>query len=317
MKALLVFVAVLVILAGVGTLGWYGCELGIHPVREEERWPSGEFPRYRLDQFNLPPPEEVHFESRDGLTLAGWFFRVADGPTVILAHGKDGSRFEMLPHADYLHRGGFSVLMFDSRHRGRSEGHEVTLGAKEPWDIEGAVDYLRKRPDVDPERIGVQGISLGAASGIMAAAETPNIKGVVAESAFKTISSVIDHSFTYVVGPPRFPFALVSKFICELRLGVDLDEVAPVKVIREISPRPVFLIHDREDELLPSDSGKALYKAAREPKVLWQIPEALHGKGWQTAPKEYERRVLAFWRQTFGINRPERTKGSKPKPLGI
>jgi fermentation-respiration switch protein FrsA (DUF1100 family) len=211
----------------------------------------------------------------------------------------------MLPHADYLYRDGFSVLMFDFRYRGESEGDEQTLGAKEPWDIEAAVNYLKKRPDVDPRRIGVQGDSLGAAAAILAAAETLEIKGVIADIPFKSLSSVIDHSFTHLVGLPSFPFAPVSKFICELRLWVDLDDVAPIKVIGEISPRPVFLIDNLKDDLFPSDSVERLYAAAREPKQLWQIPGAPHGKGWETAPEEYERRVLTFWRETFGITRPQ------------
>ncbi len=272
--------------------GWIGCERGIHPKRLPEK--------YKVSEFDLPSPEIVQFESRDGLKIAGWFFPGTNGATVILVQN---SRADMIPHADYLHRSGFSVLMLGFRYW-ESEGNVSTLGAREPWDIEGAVDYLKKRPGVDPERIGVQGISLGAASSILAAAETPMIKGVVAESAFKSVSSVIESSFEKVVGLPSFPFAPVSKFICKLRLGVDLDKVVPAKVIGKISPRPVFLIDDLKDELLPGDSAEVLYGAARKPKVLWQIPGCLHGKGWECAPKEYESRVLAFWRKTIGITQP-------------
>ncbi len=294
---LLVLVPALVILATVGGLGWVGCERGIHPEREQS-W-------YKLSDYNLPPPEDVHFESRDGVRLAGSFFPGARRATVILAHGRGGDRTWRLPHADYLHRDGFSVLLFDFRYRGESEGDKQTLGAKEAWDIEAAVRYLMKRPDVDPERIGVHGGSLGAASAILAAAELQEIKGVVAEIPFKSINSVIDHGFRHLVALPSFPFAPVSKFICELRLGVDLDDVAPVKVISKISPRPVFLIDNPKDDMFPGDSVEALYEAAREPKVFWQIPASPHGRGWETAPEEYERRVLAFWRKTFGIIRPQ------------
>ena len=268
---------------------------GIHPRKLPEK--------YKVSEFNLPSPENVYFESRDGLKLAGWFFPGTNGATVILVHGRLGDRTFMIPHADYLHRSGFSVLLYDSRYFGESEGNESTLGAKEPLDIEGAVDYLKKRPGVDPERIGVQGGSLGAVSAIRAAAETPEIKGVVAEIPFEDLPSAISHSFKHHVGLPSFPFAPISKFICELRLWVDLDEVAPSKVIGKISPRPVFLIDDFEDDLFPSDSVEVLYEAACEPKVLWQIPGAIHTTrgGWETAPEEYEQRVLAFWHKTFRI----------------
>ena len=291
-------VAAAVVIVG----GWIGCEWGIHPKTDPQK--------YKLSDFDLPV-ENVHFKSRDGLTLAGWFIPGTSGATVILAHGRGSWRVEMLPHADYLHRNGFSVLLLDLRYRGESEGDEDTLGAKEPWDIEGAVHYLKSRADVDPERIGVQGTSLGAVSAILAAAETPEIKGVVADIPFKDLPSAIAHSFEHDVGLPRFPFAPVSKFICEFRLGFDLDAVAPVKVIGKISPRPVFLIDNLKDDLFPSDSVEVLYKAAREPKVLWQIPGAPHGRGWETAREEYKRRVLAFWRRTFGIIQPESTNNTE------
>ena len=281
--------------------GWIGCDRGLHP-------PQGESP-YHRSQFDLPL-EDVHFQSRDGLRLAGWFISGTNGATVILAHGRGSERSRMLPHASYLHKDGFSVLMFDFRYRGESQGDKSTMGAKEPWDIEGAVDYLKTRSDVAPERIGAQGSSLGAVAAILAAAETPEIKGVVAEIPFKDLPSTIAHAFDHPsegVGLPSFPFAPVSKCFCELRLGVNLDEVSPVKVIGQISPHPVFLIDDLEDDVFPSDSVEVLYEATREPKDLWQIPGATHSTrgGWETAPEEYERLVLGFWRKTFRINESE------------
>ena len=182
----------LITAVALGAIGWVGSERAIHPPRKVEE--------YHLGQYDLPV-EEVHFPSRDGLMLAGWFIPGTNGGTVILAHGYDRSRANLLPHADYLHRAGFSVLLFDFRGRGESEGDTVTAGVKEPLDIQGAVDYLKGRPNVDPEHIGVQGVSLGAASAILAAAQTPEIRGVVAESAFKSVESTMSASFRHFVGP--------------------------------------------------------------------------------------------------------------------
>ena len=244
-----------------------------------------------------PPPEDVTFQSEDGLTLAGWFFPGSKTAAIILVHGKDANRQEMLPHAAYLQRAGFSTLLFDARGRGESGGDMVTFGAKEPLDMKGAVDYLKTRSDVD--KIGVQGISLGAVSAIMAAADLPDIQGVVAESAFADLQTAISDGFSHVTGLPGFPFANVAKLICECRIGVDLDTVSPVKAIAVISPRPVFLIHDEHDAQLTANSLEAMWEAAREPRYRWIVPAATHGKGWQSARKEYAGRVVRFWEQTF------------------
>ena len=165
------------------------------------------------------------------------------------------------------------------------------------------MDYLRTRPDVDPERIGVLGSSLGAASALLAAAEKLEIKGVVAQIPFTSINEILCHLFKNEIGLSCFPFAHVTKLISELRLGVDFDKVAPVKAIRGITPRPVFLIDEGMDTVLPCNSVETLYVAARDPKMFWMVPDAPHGQAWETAPEEYQKRVLAFWRDTLGIVR--------------
>ena len=271
---------------------WIASGLVVHP----DRWVSP----YTLRRFGLPQPELVHFETRDGVKLAGWFFRGSNGATVILAHGRSANRKRMLPHADYLHREGFSVFMFDFRYHGESEGDTSTFGAKEQWDVEGAVAYLKKRTDVDPERIGVQGNSVGAVAGILAAEELPEIKGLICEAPFNNLNGLLDYIIHDLIGAPTFPFTVLTKWFSELRMGVDFDQVAPDKIIGKISPRPIFLIDDLEDDLTPKDSVEVLYEAAREPKALWQIPDCPHDLGYECAPEEYERRVLAFWRDTPG-----------------
>jgi fermentation-respiration switch protein FrsA (DUF1100 family) len=287
---LLVFF-IFITLTVIGIISWVGCDKAIHPGTEVSS--------YKLSQFDLPI-EDVRFKTRDGLTLSGWFIPGTNGTTVILVHGRESTRQEMLPHAYYLNKDGFFVLLYDSRSRGESEGNAVTYGAKEPWDIEAAVDYLKTRNEVVPNRIGVQGSSLGAVSAILAAAEIPEIKGVIARIPFKSFNGVLYHAYPQLIGLPAFPFAPVTKFICEIRLGVDFDAVDPSKVIGTISPRPVFLIDELEDKLFPPDSVEVLYEAAGDPKQLWQIPGAGHGKGFKSDPEGYRSRVLEFWRKTFG-----------------
>ncbi|MEE8348119.1 MAG: hypothetical protein V3R94_01000, partial [Acidobacteriota bacterium] len=119
-------VTLVIAIAAVVGVGWYACDNQIHPKRAEESWPViGEWPRYTPEQFDLPHTEDVHFETSDDLTLSGWFIRGTSRATVILVHGLAANRAEMLPHAGDLHRAGFSVLLYDSRHRGQSEGNDI------------------------------------------------------------------------------------------------------------------------------------------------------------------------------------------------
>ena len=198
-------VAVLAVIA----VGLYASEKFIHPPED---------PPIDPEPFDLPL-KDVYFESRDGLRLAGWFVGGTNGATIILAHGRGSDHSYMLADAKYLHENWFSVFLFDFRYRGKSEGDAQTLGAKEAWDIESAVNILKTRTDVDAERIGVQGNSMGAVAVILAAAEMPEIQGVIAEIPFMSIRGTFNHSFEKIIGLPSFPFALVTKWICELRLA--------------------------------------------------------------------------------------------------
>lgn len=270
---------------------WAVSERAIHPWRRRED--------FDLLDFDLPV-QEVSFPSRDGLRLVGWFVPAtggAPGLCVVLAHGHGRSRGELLPHADFLHRAGFSTLLFDFRNRGESQGTAVTMGIREPLDLLGALDYVKGRPDVNLGCIGVLGLSLGAAVAIMVAADAPEVRAVVAESAFPHVELLMERGLRHFFHLPAFPLGPLARRMVEMRLGARLDAVAPGRVVGRISPRALLLIDDGNDEVLGPGLGRALLAAAGEPKALWTVPGAAHARGWQAAPQEYERRVVEFFRQ--------------------
>jgi fermentation-respiration switch protein FrsA (DUF1100 family) len=53
----------------------------------------------------------------------------------------------------------------------------------------------------------------------------------------------------------------------------------------------IFATKGQGGEQLSSD----FYEAAREPKELWEIPDAGHTGGITARPEEYERRVIGFF----------------------
>jgi len=280
----------LVTLALVGVVGWIGSERAIHPAPQVEK-------HHLADYAFAATTEMVRFPSQDGTPLVGWFVPGGTAPaaTVILLHGFGASRAQLLPHAAYLHRAGYNVLLFDFRNRGESGGDAVTMGVREPLDVRGAVRYALSRPDVDPARIAVQGIGLGAVAGIIAMGEEPRIAAVVAEGAFTDLDAAIDSMFHAYIGLPSFPFAPVTVFIVERRLGAQTSAVRPIDVIGRIGARAAFLIDAREDAENPPDSGRRLYDAASGPRELWITDNSGHAVGYDPHPEEYAARVLAFY----------------------
>ena len=82
-----------------------------------------------------------------------------------------------------LARHGYGVLLFDRRGEGESEGEPNSWGWGGEADIKAAIAYLQHRPDVDPDRIGGIGLSVGGEMMIEAAAETDELAAVVSDGA--------------------------------------------------------------------------------------------------------------------------------------
>lgn len=247
--------------------------------------------------------EPVTFTSTDGLHLAGWYIPSHNGATIILCHGLGVNRAAMLPQAALLAEHGYGSLLFDFRAHGESEGEMVTYGYAETDDVLAAVDYLLARSDVDPQRIGILGGSMGAATAIRTAARSPHLKAVVAESAFSSLEDEVASSFKAISGLPAFPFAPFTVAIAQWKTGQRISEVRPVEDIPSIAPRPVLIIHGPDDELIPAEQGLRLYEVAREPKELWMVDMLDHGSALGVLPDEYERRVVGFFDKALGVDR--------------
>lgn len=248
--------------------------------------------------------ESVAFPSRDGTLLRGWFLPGADRAAVILVHGLWANREQGLEPAAWLNRAGYAVLLFDLRASGESAGDTVTFGYREAEDLIGAADFLARRGDVDPARIGVLGESLGAATAILAAGRSRAFAAVVADSSFTSVESMIGTSFRQVTGLPPFPFAPLVTWLAMRETGLRPAEIAPLAAVPQVSPTPLLLIHGGSDTLIPAQASRDLFAAAREPKELWLLDGMEHIEARFTLRSEHQRRVLGFFDRYL---RPDRT----------
>ena len=306
-------------LAVLGGVGWIGSERTIHPK------PSADEPK--LEDYALPA-QRIEFTAPDGTRRVGWFIpgsdptpsdavaagfipqgeqknpsspqdgsqpRTSPRPTVLLLSGYGGSKAGMLRQANLLHERGYNTLLFDFRNRGESEGDAVTLGYYEQDEALAALAYLKTLPEVDPKRIGVLGASMGAATAIMAAAKSDDLRAVVADSPFKSAGSVVAQSFEHFISLPPFPYAPITLQFVAWRTGITPSHLVPLEVVDRISPRPLLLVHGTADTSINYEASQALYAQAREPKELWLIPDIGHTQGAQKVPEEYAARIGAFF----------------------
>ena len=247
------------------------------------------------------PFESVSFHSSDGTELSGWLVKRRN-PTgiVILCHGVDSTRSAMLDVAEMLHRHGFSSLLFDFRARGESGGSRCTIGFREVDDLLAAIRFVRHRPELSHLSSGVLGESMGGAVALMCAARNQDIAAVVAESPFAVLSNALDNHFRSL-GPTGPFLGAPARWIGERLIGCGSADVAPVREIAKISPRPILLIQDAEDYICPPSETSALMDAAGEPKELWTVPDSAHIGARDLFAEEYERRITDFFKQHLSL----------------
>ena len=218
----------------------------------------------------VPPPqlgtafEEVSFTTSDGLRLQGWYVPSKNGATVISFPGRKGSQ----KPARLLAQHGYGVLLFDRRGEGESEGDPNTLGWRGTRGSEAAIAYLKSRPEVDPNRIGGVGLSVGGEVMLQAAAETDDFKAVVSEGA--GVRSV--REAVHLDGAEKVVFLLVfgMRTIGTAVFTSDLPPRGLIDLSAEIT-EPVLFIHATPDRAARR-SPSSYYEAAKGPKEYWAAP---------------------------------------------
>jgi uncharacterized protein len=238
------------------------------------------------------PYEDVKFTTSDGLELEGWYVPSRNGAAVISFPGRAGTQKQ----ARMLIRNGYGVLLFDRRGEGASEGDPNGLGWGGVEDVHAAIDFLRERPDVDPDRIGGIGRSVGGELLLEAAAENPALKAVVSDGA--GIRSVREASLTDGAGKLG---AVAVWSAMTVSTAVFSNEAPPPNlndVVPRIAPRPVFLIH-AERGVGGEELSAEYAEAAGEPVEVWEVPGAGHVGGIDARPAEYERRVVGFFERAL------------------
>ncbi|NLX13393.1 MAG: alpha/beta hydrolase [Phycisphaerales bacterium] len=232
--------------------------------------------------------ESVHFHTHDGVQLHGWFFpgQPPVRGTILHLHGNAGNITGHFEHAAWLPAKGWNVLCFDYRGYGQSAGTVTRAGTIA--DAHAALDYLRARPDLDPERILGFGQSLGGAVGIVLAAERPELRGLAADGAFEHYRRITSWHLR------RNPLLRIVGWWVPYFMSKDYN---PIDYVGRIAPRPLLIMHGTEDSIVDPAMARRLYEAAGEPKQLWMFDGADHYGALHELAETARPRLLEFFSQ--------------------
>jgi len=283
----------------------------------------------------------------DGVRLAGTFTRAEGGgdtaPAIICVHGYTGRKETyMPPFVRDLTGAGFHTLDFYHRGFGDSDGIANRIDPEEQVrDILAARIWLSQRPEVDPSRIALMGLSHGGGASIKAAAVDPGIaviatvgapgngerwqrsKRTAAEWDELQATLAEDRIARALTGESRrLPYQQVSPpgpaerdaFKTMYRTedaypdGYPLENVelacgfAAEDWVGRIAPRPILIVQGEKDTMVRLEEGEALFARAGEPKEMMVIPDINHAEVYEPRNPEVYGRVIARLLEFYRAN---------------
>jgi len=219
---------------------------------------------------------EVGVPGPRGKRLFGWFIPAATAqggaaPALAILHGWGGNAEVMLPLARPLHEAGYALLFFDARSHGRSDGDSFASLPRFAEDLEHAVRWLKARPEVDPQRVGVVGHSVGAGAALLVASRSPGLAAVVSLAAFAHPAEMMRRWLAWK-GIPYRPLGAYILFYVQWVIGHRFDDIAPCNTIRQ-ARCPVLLAHGTDDATVPTGDAERIYANRRDERVsLFLMP---------------------------------------------
>lgn len=250
--------------------------------------------------------EDLSFTSqKDDLSLSGWWIpaqlkgkTLTSRKTVIFAHGYGDSRtmqqISALNLAKRLTSEGYNVLTFDFRASGKSEGKTVTLGEFEKYDLLSAIDFAKT--EKGSNAISLLGWSMGAATVILAGAESKDVGTIIADSPYAELSSYLTDNLPHWSHLPSVPFTSVIMKLTPLVTGVNIDHVVPYQAASQFGDQRLLLIHSKTDEAIPFQESEKIYQSlpAGSKSDLWLTSGGGHIESYLTDKLAYETKVLNF-----------------------
>jgi len=239
-------------------------------------------------------PDAVEFSVAGLGTRQGWFFPGLRGaPTIVLCHGYESSRGELLTMVSALQDHQYNVFVFDFAAHGGSPG-TTTFGYREADEVRAAIDALATRNDVDPARFGLWGYNLGAYAALREAENDKRVRALVLDSVYEEPEQMVKIGVEKT-GLGGFPLMVKSAQTSFQWLNYKYREDVPVgKKLKSLTGVPTLYIQALDDPELAKIT-RDMFLRAPEPRDQAIIPHGNFVSMGDDDKREYENRVVSFF----------------------
>jgi len=245
--------------------------------------------------------ESLEFITPDGNSHSGWFFPGLRGaPVVVICHGYRSSRSEILTLATSLQQHRYNVFAFNFAGHGESPVGYTTLGHKETAELVAALEMLAARDDIDTNRMGVWGYSLGAYTALNAAQQFPRVKAVAMDSIYPRPDDLLRRELARGGGggiPLVTTLTVLEFHVFSLFTGSSPDPVEGLP--RTGGLAKLFVVGDDAPAL--AEYTRELYQEAPGPKELVQLPRTNMALLVEDERRNYENLVVTFFLRTLPL----------------
>jgi pimeloyl-ACP methyl ester carboxylesterase len=256
-------------------------------------------------------PDEVDFTVPGSGSRRGWFFPGFRGaPTLILLHGYESSRGELLTLVSALQDHQYNVFVFDFAAHGANAG-VTTFGYREADEVRAAIDILAKRNDVDAARFGLWGYNLGAYAALREAEKDPRVRALALDSVYDYPRQMVKIGVEKA-GVSGFPFMVKSAQMCFEWMNYQHKNDAPLSAnMPKMGGVPMLFIQAADDPESASITREMFLKAP-EPREQAVIAHGNFVNLPDEEKREYENRVVIFFLTRLPVVQPAPSTPAKP-----
>ncbi|MFC1662884.1 alpha/beta hydrolase [Patescibacteria group bacterium] len=300
-----ILISLLIIVGAIVLLLFFSALVYSRQLVRSHRQPIIRTPKdYRLKY------EEVEFKSTDGIKIKGWFIPGATKKAVLISHPFTFNRHgfepknqgwlklyntpvDMLTTAKEVNKAGYSSLMFDFRNHGESGRGITGIGVNESQDALGALAYLKSRPEVDPDHIGLVGFCMGANAFITMLDKTTMPKCLIAIQPTSLAVTANGYLKKFAGSFLTSIFIWLTGKMAKLQGGYELPQMSPCRFAHQIKI-PTLYIQAASDPWGTVADVKSFYDLTKAKKEFWVIKGKMKRFDTYNYVGEHPEKIIKF-----------------------